>query len=198
VIEFVLAVGLLIVPIFLGTIIIGLSLILADQVTEVCRDVGHMYAYGVDFSQSSSQTLVTNELAKGLNMTTTGGNGVIYLSTVTYVDGTSCTASGLPANTTSCPNMNQYVVTKRLVIGNTSVKASTYAPNITSSIIQSSGNISSANYLTDTSVRASNFANIITLTVGQYAYVSEMFDEPPTGGLWNLFSSDLVSAFNVF
>ena len=41
--------GLLIVPIFLGLIVTGLSLVLANQVTEICRDTGHMFAYGVDF-----------------------------------------------------------------------------------------------------------------------------------------------------
>ena len=197
-IEFVLATGLLIVPIFFGLIMIGLSLVLANQVTEVCRDTGHMFAYGVDFSQSSPQLLVTNQLAQGLSMTPTGGKGVIYLSTLTYVDATSCAAAGLQANTSSCPNMNQTVVIKRLVIGNTAVQASNFAPAITPGIIESNGDISSANYLTDSSVRAPSFSNVITLTVGQYAYLSEMFVNPPVGGLWSLFGSNIVSARSVF
>jgi Flp pilus assembly protein TadG len=197
-IEFVLATGLLIVPIFFGLIMVGLSLILANQVTEVCRDTGHMYAYGVDFSQASSQTLVTSQLAQGLGMANTSGKGVIYLSTITYVDGTSCTASGFQANSSSCKNINSYVVIKRIAIGNTSVQASSYAPNITASIIQSSGAIDSSDYLTDTSVRAPAFASLITLTVGQYAYVSQMFINPPAGGLWSLFSSNIVTSLNVF
>ena len=197
-IEFVLCTGLLIVPIFFGIITFGLSLVLANQVTEVCRDTGHMFAYGVDMSQSTSQQLVTNQLAQGLGMTTSGGRGVIYLSTLTYVDGTSCTAAGFQANSASCPNINQTIVIKRIIIGNTAVHASTYAPSITASIITSSGNIGSADYLTDTSVRAPAFQNLITLTVGQYAYASEMFVNPPANGLWALFSSNIVGSFNVF
>lgn len=146
-IEFLLATGLLIVPMFLGVILVGLSLVLANQVTEVCRDTGHMYAYKVDLSTPSSQTLVTSQLAQGLNMTPTGGKGVIYLSTITYVDGTSCVASGFQANSSSCPNINNYVVIKRLSIGNTSVKSSSYAPSITPSIIGATGTIGSADYI---------------------------------------------------
>ena len=197
-VEFLLAAGLLIVPMFFGLIIVGLSLILANQVTEVCRDTGHMFAYGVDFSQSQSQLLVTNQLAQGLSMTPTGGKGVIYLSTFTYVDSTSCAAAGLQANSTNCPNINQIVAIKRLVIGNSSIQAGSFAPSITPGIITSNGDISSANYLTDTSVRAANFGNVITLTTGQYAYVSEMFVNPPLGGLWNLFNSSVVTARSVF
>lgn len=197
-IEFVLCTSLIVVPLFFGLIVIGLSLVLANQVTEVCRDTGHMFAYGVDFSQTSSQLLVTNQLAQGLGMTTTGGSGVIYLSAITYVDSTSCAAAGYQADSTHCPNINQAVVVKRLTIGNTSVANSSFAPSITPGIIASSGNISSSGYLTDTSVRASSFTNLITLTVGQYAYVAEMFVNPPTTGIWNLFSSHIVTARSIF
>jgi hypothetical protein len=197
-VEFLLATGLLIIPIFFGIIIIGLSLIVANQVTEVCRDTGHMFAYYVDFSQSASQLLVTQQLAQGLGMTPTGGKGVIYLSTITYVDSTSCAAAGLQSDTTNCPNVNQFVVIKRLVIGNPSVQPAAFAPSINPSIITSNGSISSANYLTDNSVRAANFVNVINLTVGQYAYVSEMFVNPPLGGIWSLFSSNVIAARSVF
>jgi hypothetical protein len=198
-VEFTLTMSLIIVPIFFGLIVTGLSLVLANQVTEVCRDTGHIFAYNVvDFSQTASQLLVTNQLAQGLNMTPTGGNGVIYLSQMTYVDATACTSAGLQANSTQCPNINQTVVIKRLTIGNTSTKASTFAPAITPSIISSSGDISSANYLTDTSVQAPAFANLISLSAGQYAYVSEMFLNPPTFGLWALFDTNTVTARSVF
>lgn len=198
-IEFVLCTGLIIVPVFFGVIVTGLSLITANQVTEVCRDTGHMYAYGVDLSQATSKSLVATQLAAGLSMSPSGsGNGVIHLSTLTYVDATSCTAAGLKPNHGQCPNMDQIVVVKRLVIGNPSVRASTYAPNITPGIVTSSGNIGSADYLTDGTVLAPAFANSISLTVGQYAYLSEMFVKPPSGALWSLFGSNLVTATAVF
>lgn len=197
-VEFVLATGILIVPLFFGVITIGLSLVLANQVTEVCRDTGHMYAYGVDFSNSSSQTLVTSQLAQGLGITNTGGNGVIYLSTITYVDGNACIASGYLANSGSCPNINSYVVVKRIVIGNSAIQSPTYGPSIPASIIQSNGQIKSSDYLTNSAVQVNSFSNVITLNAGSFAYVCEMFMNPPTGGLWNLFGSNIVTALSVF
>src|SRR4051812_8780367 len=89
-IEFVLAAGFLLVPLFLGTVVFGLNLIRANQVTEVCRAAAHMYAYGVDFSQTASKNLLL-QISRGLNMTINGGNGVVILSMVTYIDDSDCT-----------------------------------------------------------------------------------------------------------
>ncbi len=198
-VEFVLCMGLLFLPLFLGIITIGLSLVRANQVTEVCRDAGHMYAYGVDMSQTASQTLVTSQLARGLAMSNTGGNGVLYLSTFTYIDASACTANGLQGNADSCPNINQMVVVKRIAIGNTSVQSSAFAMPSPASIITSSGNIGSGDYLTNTSCRAPNFANVIPMTAsGQYAYVSELFVTSPDAAMWSLFNSSLIGARSVF
>jgi hypothetical protein len=172
-VEFVMATGFFIVPLLVGIMVIGQNLILANLVTLVCRDAAHMYAYGVDFSQTGNQNLLI-QVAQGINMTTTGGNGVVILSTVTYVASTDCTAAGYQANTTSCPNMNQTVFIRRIVIGNSSLTSSAYGtPN--SSILNSDGTISTANYLTDPSAQAANFSSLITLASGQYAYMAEMY-----------------------
>jgi hypothetical protein len=47
-------------------------------------------------------------------------------------------------------------------------------------------------------VQAPAFANLISLSAGQYAYVSEMFLNPPTFGLWALFDTNTVTARSVF
>src|SRR5579875_3756617 len=78
VVEFAFCFALFWVPLFLGSIVIGFNLIRAVQVTQVCRDAGHMYAGGIDFSQSTYQNLFVS-LAIGLNMSTNGGNGVEIL-----------------------------------------------------------------------------------------------------------------------
>ena len=49
-----------------------MRLVRANQVSEVCRDAGHMFAYGVNFSQASSQNVLV-QLTQGLNMTANGG-----------------------------------------------------------------------------------------------------------------------------
>jgi hypothetical protein len=98
-------------------------------------------------------------LASGLNMTTTGGNGVVVLSTITYADATACQAAGLQNN---CPNQGQAVFTRRIVIGNQSLQASAFGTPA-SNIMDSSGNISNTNYLTNASAVANGFLSVIPL-----------------------------------
>ncbi len=183
-------------PLFLGTLVIGFNLVRAIQVTAVCRDAGHMYSYGIDFSQAAYQNLLV-DLATGLKMTTSGGNGVVILSTVTYVGPTDCTAAGYTANTTSCPNLNQIVFTRRIVIGNSSLHTSAFGtPN--SSEMDSSGNISAAGYLTDATNRAGTFSSVIALTSGEFAYVSEMWVTSPDFNWWSALGQTGASARSIF
>src|SRR6266700_6460539 len=83
-IEFVFVCSLFWVPLFFGTLVIGFSLVQALQVTQVCRDAAHMYAFGVDFSQTIYKNLLVS-LGPDLGMTTNGGKGVVIFSTVTYI-----------------------------------------------------------------------------------------------------------------
>lgn len=194
-VEFVFS-GLFWIPLLLGTMVLGLNIIRAIQVTQVCRDAGHMFSYGIDFSQAANQNLLL-DLAQGLNMTTTTGNGVIILSAVIYVDSTACAAGGLQANTTSCPNMNQEVFTTRLVVGNSSLHASNFGtPN--AGDMDASGNIQPSIYLTDTSTRALGFSNLISLSTGETAYLSEMFVVSPDLDIWSFLGSAGANAQSIF
>jgi hypothetical protein len=165
------------VPFFLGMWHLGIAMVRAIQVTQVCRDAAHMWAYGIDFSDTSNQAILT-KVAQGLNITSTG-SGVIIISTVTYVTATECTQNGLQANTSSCPNMNQDVITYQLVIGNSSIRSSAFGTPASSN-----GSILPSTYLTDTRCRAVGFGNLMTLSENQYAYMAEM----------TIQSSDLNSA----
>ena len=73
VIEFLLCASFFLIPLLMGSVVIGMDLIYAVQVTEVCRDAAHMYSYGIDFSQTGNQNELL-KIAQGLNMTATGGN----------------------------------------------------------------------------------------------------------------------------
>jgi Flp pilus assembly protein TadG len=139
-----------------GTVGLGVMLgryIVAEQ---ICRDVAHMYADGVDFSQTSNQNIVIQQLAAGTGMTATGGNGVIILSKISTVYQSDCNAAGYSSN---CTNVGLPVFTQRLYIGNQSLKSSTFGTP-TSTLMTAEGNISSSAYMTnsDSSVRTSNFS----------------------------------------
>ena len=195
-IEFVLCFGLFWVPLFLGTLQIGFNLIRAVQVTQVCRDAGHMYSRGTDFSQSSYQNLLQS-LAPNLNLLTSGNaNATVILSTITYIQQTDCVAAGYP----TCSNAGQFVVTRRITVGaNSGLPASAYGTPAQSTYADSSGNITVAGYMNDTSTQAPAFANVIpALTSGQYAYVAEMYVQSQDYNWWSFLGTTGVSARSVF
>ncbi len=165
------------VPMIFGTIVLGLNLARGIQVTQLSRDSAHMYARNVDFSDPNNKNIIVR-LAQGLNMTVTGGNAVVILSKVTYIAKSDCDAASLTSS--QCVNMNQYVFTHRIVVGNSSVRASAFGtPN--AALIDSKGNVS--NYLKDQSARANGFGSVLTLQSGQEAYVSEAYVQSSDYGL---------------
>lgn len=175
------------VPLLLGTIFVGINVARSIEVTQVCRDAGHMYAYGVDFSQPANQAILV-QLATGFYMTTDAGNGVFILSTVMLIGPQQCQAGGLQPNAGSCPNLNDVVFTRRIVVGNHSLRASNYGtPN--PAYISSNGSISSTGYLTDGSMRVPGLPSALTIAAGQSAYVSETYFSAPDLN-WNTFATN--------
>ena len=195
-IEFAFCLVLFWLPLVLGMLVIGFNLIRAVQVTQVARDAGHMYANGINFAQSTYQNLLVS-LAIGLNMTATGGNGVVILSTVMYVDSAACTAGGY--TTSNCPNYNTFVFTNRVVVGNSGLHSSSLGAPV-STELDSNGNVSQAGQLTDTKNQVSGFTSIIPApsSGSEFAYVSEMFVRS-TDTSWAAFlSTPTINARSIF
>jgi hypothetical protein len=165
-IEFVLVASFFFVPVILGMVTVGIAVLRNFQVNQLTRDVGHMMAKGVDFSQQANQNLVANDLASGLSLqantgNATGsatGNGVLVLSTFESVPA-SC----------GCTNAGHIVVVDRIVIGNNTLYTSPFGNP--ASVDGTSGQV--ANYATDTTARADNVTNVIPLTSGGLAYMAE-------------------------
>jgi len=164
-IEFVLVASFFFVPIILGLITIGIALLRNYQVNELTRDVAHMMARGVDFSQQANQNLIANDLANGLtlqanNGNVTGsasGNGVLVLSIF----------ESLPASC-NCANGGHIVVVDRIVIGNNTLYTSPFG---NPSFDATSGQVT--NYSTDTAAQADNVSGVISLSTGGLAYMAE-------------------------
>jgi len=172
-IEFALS-SLFWVPLLTGTLVIGTNVIKANQVVHLCRDIGHMWAYGVDFSQTSAQNMMA-QLAQGLSFNTNGtGNGVVILSNVTFIGNLQCNAAGFAANTTACPNLNQAVFTRRVVVGKSSLRNSNFGTP-PSGIIGTRGFIAATDYCTNTNDRASNFIQLLPLAAGETTSLTETY-----------------------
>jgi hypothetical protein len=166
------------VPLLVGTFGVGFRLVTANQAQQVCRDVGHMYAYGVDFSQPANQAMAAN-LGSGLGMSTSGGPGVAILTLMKMIGPVECTSSGFvpngtTPNTTNCPNLNQIVIAQRLYIGNTTLRSSNFGTP-SNTLLDASGNISLVQQVSNTALRTSSFGNLLTLTSSQIAYLTETY-----------------------
>jgi hypothetical protein len=172
-IEFCLS-AVLWMTVLMGLCTVGINLIRALQVEQVCRDAGRMYSAGLDFTQAGNQNLLLM-VASGLNVTTSGGNGVFVFSTVEYIDTPQCTAGGLAG---SCPNLGQYVFIQRVVVGNAGMFSSPFG-NPSAGIIGTYGNIASSVYLSNSAARATGFGTVLSLTGGQVAYLTETYFSSP-------------------
>jgi len=164
-IEFVLVASFFFVPVILGMITVGIAVLRNFQVNELTRNVGHMMAKGVDFSQQANQNLVVNDLANGLSLQansgnvtgSSSGNGVLVLSAFE-----SLTAA------CNCTNAGHVVLVDRIVIGNKTLYTSQFGAPAT---LSASGNV--ANYTTDTGARADNVSSVIAIASGGLAYMAE-------------------------
>lgn len=183
-IEFVLIASLFLVPLIIGVFTYGFAIIQSVEAVELTSDVGHMYSEGVDFSTQANQNLLSTNLAQGLNIVAntgnvtggTSGNGVVVLSTLTYLTNASCN---------NCSNAGHVVVMNRIVIGNNSIFTTSYGnPNPT--LITTNGDVT--NYDTDPTAQADTFSNLMTLNAGQIAYMAESYITAPQLAVPGVFS----------
>ena len=200
-VEFLVISIFLIFPLLLGAFVFGMSLVRANQVAELCRDAAHMYAYNVDFSQPSSRNMLV-QMAQGLNMTVSGGNGVVILSTVTFVDANACKSGGYASG--SCPNLNTSVFSRRIVIGNVGLHGSAFG-DPSSLTDPNSGSITAAQYTTSAAAVANGFSNVIQLTTStQKVYMAETFVVSPDynfwkdSAYWSWITPGLITARSIF
>lgn len=148
---------LVMVPLLLGTGVMGINMIRALQVVQLARDAGHMYARGIDFALPGNQTVLA-DLGTDVGLSTTAGQGnaVVIFSSLTYVDKAACAAvgavdaSGNP--TAACTNYTRWVFTQRLTVGNTTVHPSNFGSPLTSGptgvTLGSDGKISQSDQVT--------------------------------------------------
>jgi Flp pilus assembly protein TadG len=175
------AVSIIVIPLFFGMVGAGIQLGRMNEAVQICRDAGHMYGRGVDFSQTANKNILVS-LATGSGMTLNGGSGVIVMSQFIKVYLADCTAAGLTSGT--CTNLNQLVFINRQVTGNSGLRASNYGTPA-SGIVNSQGNIAAADYLTkpsavltggmDTELTASG----LTMNDGDVAYLTEFYQSMP-------------------
>jgi hypothetical protein len=159
-------------PLLLGLTSVGIRLGRGIQATQVTRDVAHMYALGADFTLAGTQA-IARTLASGFDLGASG-NSVLIFSRITKVSQIDCTAAGL----NNCPNLDQPVITQRIVMGNQNLRASNYGTP-PPQFIGTQGNILSSDYCVQSSLIAYGFAKVISLAEDQVTWVVEGFFSMP-------------------
>jgi hypothetical protein len=151
--EFALAGSFIFLPLLAGTATVGMAMLRSLQVIALNHDAGHMFATGVDFSQTVNRNLLL-KVAGNLNISSAGGTGVIIFS---EIDGTG---------------NNQAVCARRIVVGNAALRSSSYV-NPSSSLVDAGGNVTNLN---DPSASVSPaFLAIMPMVQGQVAYLVETY-----------------------
>lgn len=130
---------LFLVPLLLGTMGMGLSMLRQLQVVQLSRDAGAMFARKVDFTLLGSQQILSR-IAGSLGLTATAASGgaaitagvagagtaVVILSTIQYVNASVCAQATPPlsADPATCKNFGRWVFSKRLVVGDNALRTS--------------------------------------------------------------------------
>jgi hypothetical protein len=151
-------IAVVLVPLLLGTGVVGINLLRTISVTQVARDAGHMFARGLDFSRPGNQSAL-ERIGRpiGLDTNASASNALVVLSALTYVDTQACQSLGLVDSggipTSACTNYQKWVFTQRLAIGNTALYSSVFGSPITTgtnavTVNGATGKISPSDYVT--------------------------------------------------
>jgi hypothetical protein len=165
--------AIFLIPLSIGIVLVTNNASQSEHAYQISHDVGSMYSQGVDFSQSANQNIALS-VAEGIGIDMQGGKGVLILSKIRVVHPSDC-----PTDTVAkCSNKGYPVVTERYVLGNRSLRPSSFGTP--ASLDPASGKV--RDWANDPSARATNFAS--SLKPGEVTYAAECYvtsPESPSG-----------------
>jgi len=162
------------VPLVIGVVLVNNSASRNEHANQVSRDIASMYAQGLDFSTPANQDIAV-KVAEGLGINVRGGRGVLILSKIRVVHPGDCESA------VHCSNQGYAVVTQRFVIGNSTLRASSFGTP--AHIDPGTGNV--RDWTTDRSARADDFP--ANLKAGESVYAAECFfpSQDARGGVYS-------------
>lgn len=165
--------AIFLIPLSIGILLVTNNASRSDHAYQISHDVGSMYAQGVDFSQRANQSIALS-VAEGIGIDMRGGKGVLILSKIRVVHPSDCP----PDAEAICRNKGYPVVTERYVLGNRSLRASSFGTPAT--LDPASGKV--LDWSNDPSARAANFGS--ALKPGEVTFAAECYltsPESPSG-----------------
>jgi Flp pilus assembly protein TadG len=191
IVEFSLALVFL-TPLLLGTFVFGFKLIRSIEMTQITRDLGHMYIRGIDFRNSGPQQNAQT-LAAQYSLSSTG-TSVVRLSQARLATQADCDAAHPSTPGQPCTNLNKVVFVEQLTLGNSSVGNSVFG----TPPLQSDKTVSVANLSDNSSAQANGFSGVMTLNTGEIAYVAEMINQTPELNIPGLSGAQIVYSRTIF
>jgi hypothetical protein len=159
--------AIFLIPLSIGVVLVTNNANQNDHAYQVSHDVASMYAQGLDFSEAANQNIALN-VAEGLGVDMQGERGVLILSKIRVVYASDC-----PDTASKCGNKGYAVVTQRYVLGNRSLRASSFGTP--ASLDPKTGDVS--DWANDFSARAVNFST--KLKPGEVTYAVECYLTSP-------------------
>jgi hypothetical protein len=164
-----------------GVLQLGLNMSRAMTAAAVCRDANVLTVRGIDLSQSTNQQLISRAAA-GLGLSQSGswtpdanGTAAVYISKVMLVGPLECAngVANFDGTSSTCANLNKYVISMRIGIGNTTRWSS--AVGTPASTPRSDGTLTDAQICTVAGNVTTAFPTDLALAADQYTWVSEVF-----------------------
>jgi Flp pilus assembly protein TadG len=183
-------------PLLLGTFVFGFRLIRSIQMSQITRDIGHMYIRGINF-RNSGPISNAQTLASGFDLSSSG-KSLIILSKVKLIQQADCDAANAvvgigPGNT--CANLGKSVFMEQLTMGNSSISNSVFGKPIP---LQTDFTVTVKDMGRTSGTKTVGFDAILQLKSGEFAYVCEMYNNTPELDVPGLSGSPQVYARTIF
>jgi endonuclease YncB( thermonuclease family) len=168
--------AIFLLPLSIGVVLVSRNATQSDQAYKISHDLASLYSQGMDFSQTANQNIALS-VAAGDGIDIQGGKCVLILSKIRVVHASDCSA----ATATKCSNQGYPVVTERYVLGNRSLRLSSFGTP--EKIDTASGKVH--DWANDASARADNFVS--GLKPGEVTYAAECYLTSPDspGGVYS-------------
>jgi hypothetical protein len=168
--------AIFLLPLSIGVVLVSRNANQSDEAYKISHDLASLYAQGMDFSQATNQNIALS-VAEGDGVDIQDGKYVLILSKIRVVHAADCATN----ITGKCGNQGYAVVTERYVLGNRSLRPSSFGTP--AKIDPASGKV--RDWGNDLSARAKDFVS--SLKPGEVTYAAECFLTSPDspGGIYS-------------
>ncbi len=168
--------AIFLLPLSIGVVLVSRNASQSDEAYKISHDLASLYAQGMDFSQTANQNIALS-VAEGDGIDIQDGKCVLILSKIRMVHASDCASNGAAR----CSNQGYAVVTERYVLGNRSLRSSSFGTP--AKIDAASGKV--GDWMNDLSARAGNFVS--GLKPGEVTYAAECYLTSPDspGGVYS-------------